>query len=602
MRAEEKSLRFLSLEGKLVVPFFQRKYVWQDENWEDLLNEFCDERKSSNFLGAIVLKEVDTASDETRILEIIDGQQRLITLCILLKALYDTLPVDIKTRAEDSIMDILKIRKYGENPTWDLRIEPSHLDAEVYKKLFEEKFIPNDNDDNLILKCYNFFLKKFNEMPIDIKLNILDKLLQSDNKLFVVIYLDKHEDEQYVFDVLNTTGVRLSLADKVKCWLHNRYRELLQAKSEYKVEEKESDKSVKKAFESLEKIFAGDEESLYFWSRTKNIAGIGRDQRYILLYSIAVIERFYNPEKNRLDELDKLYKDYINQIKSLYELERFIRNIIDYASIYIFWFKAIDDQTPLFYEDYVLRLQHILKELRIYAFYPFLLYVCKKYKNNANKIKKIVSKLEKLIIRNAIVGQFPDYSKLCQEFIADISNLDKRLNELSWEKVARVLKGEEDKKISAAVAKLLLFWIELYRRSKYKDNLDTEKKLKYEYSLEHIMPINWQNTWNFDKVPHPRSNELSTEEQRKDRKKKINLIGNMTLLKSELNMSIKNFDFRRKMEGERDKPGVKDLGATLSITKDDIIIPYIMGDKVWDEAKIEARTEKLEKELREIWG
>ena len=49
MKAEEKALRFLIMEGKVKIPFFQRTYVWDEDNWEDLIEEFLDEEKTNNF-------------------------------------------------------------------------------------------------------------------------------------------------------------------------------------------------------------------------------------------------------------------------------------------------------------------------------------------------------------------------------------------------------------------------------------------------------------------------------------------------------------------------------------------------------------------------
>ncbi|MEM4959084.1 MAG: DUF262 domain-containing HNH endonuclease family protein [Nanopusillaceae archaeon] len=599
MKAEVKSLKFLSTEGKLVVPFFQRNYVWQQENWQGLLNELLDERNKSIFLGAIILKELDSSPGVIRTLEIIDGQQRLTTLSILLKALYDTLPQEIKKHIEYHLLDLLKIRKYDEPSTWEPRLKLSYSDEEAYTQLFENDFKQNYASESLIIQCYNYFIEELKKKSINENLKLFNKLLTTE--LFVVIYLDKEENEQFIFDILNTTGVRLSLADLVKSSLYNHYRELLnQIKDSQKTEE--LDKIFKDLFNKWDNVFIGNEEALSYWDRTKTMAGISHDQKFYLLYSIAIIKRIYDPEKHNIDDLIQLYKNYITN-KSLEELKIFIEEIINYANIYREYFKPIDDETEFSFEDSldssIMRILHILEKLNIVTFYPFLLFLFKEHKNNKDKIISILRKIEKLVIRNAIVGKFSNnYSSLCKEFIEDTSKIDKRLAELTLEEVSKNLRGESGKQLNLNVAKLLLFWIELYRRRK--NNL--QQKLKYEYTLEHIMPINWRQYWDFKKVPHPRGDIMSLEEQEKDRNQKIHWLGNMTLLKSDLNMSIKNFDFSRKMEGERDKPGIKDLGATLSITKDDIVIPYVMGDKVWNEAKIEARTEKLEKELKEIWG
>ncbi len=42
MEAKERPLGFLSLEGKIIIPFFQRTYIWNKDNWDELLSEFQD--------------------------------------------------------------------------------------------------------------------------------------------------------------------------------------------------------------------------------------------------------------------------------------------------------------------------------------------------------------------------------------------------------------------------------------------------------------------------------------------------------------------------------------------------------------------------------
>ena len=93
---------------------------------------------------------------------------------------------------------------------------------------------------------------------------------------------------------------------------------------------------------------------------------------------------------------------------------------------------------------------------------------------------------------------------------------------------------------------------------------------------------------------------MSVEESIQDRWDKVYWIGNMTLLTTSLNSSLRNFVFTKKMEGEGRKKGVKSY-ASLSITKDDIVTPFEQGDRIWDEVKIATRTNQLTTEILAIW-
>jgi uncharacterized protein with ParB-like and HNH nuclease domain len=84
---------------RLVVPLFQRPYVWNEENqweplWDDVTrvaNRVLDrpmDRQHPHFLGAVVLQQAQKQTGTMQERTIIDGQQRLTTLQLLLDALH----------------------------------------------------------------------------------------------------------------------------------------------------------------------------------------------------------------------------------------------------------------------------------------------------------------------------------------------------------------------------------------------------------------------------------------------------------------------------------------------------------------------------------
>ena len=77
----------------LEVPFYQRSYVWQEEQWERLLEDlkYVSSTRKQYFLGSIILKKgrpLDTWDRYSDCKVIIDGQQRLTTLMIFMKVLW----------------------------------------------------------------------------------------------------------------------------------------------------------------------------------------------------------------------------------------------------------------------------------------------------------------------------------------------------------------------------------------------------------------------------------------------------------------------------------------------------------------------------------
>lgn len=577
MKADAKGFKFLSMEGKMKIPFFQRTYVWKHENWEELLEEL--EKDENNFLGAIILKQLPATSGEPKQCEVIDGQQRLTTLSVLLKAICDTLPNEIRKIAENNIMDILFYPKDYTSSVSELRIEHSHFDRYAYRQVIQET--PNlesiNDKSHLILQCYKYFVEKLNEMDDEEKKSLLNKILKPENKMLVIIDLDEKDDEQAIFDTLNTAGVRLTVAEIIKNAIFKKVVEL-----------KDKDYAIELYNETWQKTFFDNEEKEDYWKTIKTTGRIKRENIEILLHCIAVIKGFYDPDKDNLSDLVKLYKKHLADFKDIDALKEFIKEIINYAKVFEENI-IIFENTLLSFDDQITRLLHILDKLEISSFHPYIVYLLR---NKPKDYLKQLKMLENFVVLNMLTKKesTKHYPRFCKQFIKDSQYLENKLNEIDWESVEKALKN-----VKNFFATLLLFWIELYRR--HKDPAYDVTELKYEYSLEHIMPKNWIKNWGLDKVPHPNPN-LTEHEKEIDRDEKISWLGNMTLLKSKLNSALIDNSLEYKINGEGKKKGIKDY-ATLSISKE--IIEEYNKNKIWNEKNIEERTKKLASEIKEIW-
>ena len=96
INVDKRSVKQLLETGKnkkFVIPEYQRPYAWSDEQIQvlfDDLSEYThntnDDDESTYFLGTIVSYEIENHEQE-----IIDGQQRITTLFLLLRAIYTKL-------------------------------------------------------------------------------------------------------------------------------------------------------------------------------------------------------------------------------------------------------------------------------------------------------------------------------------------------------------------------------------------------------------------------------------------------------------------------------------------------------------------------------
>jgi hypothetical protein len=597
MKAEAMSLTFLGNEGLVRIPFFQRGYVWNIENWEDILTDLLDFEKS-HFLGSPILKQLEKQSGKPKEVLVIDGQQRLTTLSVLIRALYNNFDVETQKNCEQSIKNYLFFKKYQTDKDFLVKIEHSKIDKKYYQKIIKDEITQSEYDaiiienpavkttskSNRVLQCYKYFSERLKGISVENRLELFNRLLDQENKILVIIDLSEKEDEQAIFDTINSAGVRLSSADIIKNALFQKALDLFENVEDVETLYKEH----------WENIFTIDEDAINFWDTPRATGRLMRDNIEILLHSISVIKGFFDPDKHTLSDLSNLYKAYILKITKG-DLELFIKEISKYAKLYREKILVFNGSTLFNYQDNYSRLFHILSVCEISTFHPYILSLFYKYDGDESKLGVELQKLETLVIRRMITkSETKSYNKMCKEFIKDNSAVDNRLVEQTKENIKNGLLT-----ISNKNATLLLFWVELFRRAK--DSKQSVKELKFNYSLEHILPQKWEEYWSAVDVIDSSGNIITDREAAKrERYTKIYSIGNMTLLNSSLNTSLRNYEFSRKIEGEGRKRGIRHY-ADLGITRFDILDKYDNGDKIWNEQKINERTADLANDILTIW-
>lgn len=587
MEAKAKSIRFIETEGKIIIPFFQRTYVWDEENWRDLLDNIFL-KPEGHFLGSIILKQNRVKSGEPKSLEVIDGQQRITTLSILIKVLYDLFSDEIRRNIDNIVRNILFYKKQATDNKYYIKIEHSYVDQTAYNKIIYAGFDGNPTIDisqisdnsHKIERCYKFFYEVLRDKNENDRKGIFNKLISDSNKMLVVIDIEEgKDDEQAIFDTLNTTGVRLTTAEIIKNTLFKRLIELTNREEAIELYKKH-----------WEKTFLADEETTNYWAKERPTGRLTRDNLEILLHSFAIINGFFDPDKHTLGELSKLYKNEINNKKDERSLKNFIIDIVKYAAIYKDKFPDSINDLEFSFGEYEKRLFHILNVLEISTFHPLILYIYKKYEKNNEKIKEIFWDLERFIILRAIAQKnTQNYNKNCKEFIENPYLIKDKIETTRED----IYSGLKDLKRRNKIATLLLFWVELYRR--YNTNKYDTLSLPYMYTLEHIMPQKWEEYWRDVVIIDPNTgNELDYEGGKEIRNNMIYWIGNMTLLRARLNTTLRNHSFDKKLNGDGKNKGIKEY-ADLSITKE------ILKEKIWNEIKIKERTEKMCKEIEDIW-
>lgn len=199
------------------VPVYQRNYDWTNIQCEKLYQDImlANERDHKHFTGTIVYIVGLDGSKLDEVL-IIDGQQRLTTTYILLKALYDTAK-GISVRIESEIEEVMFNRRCDEK--YKLKLKPIKSDNEQLVLLIKDKIDDMDRNSN-IYKNYITFKNLISDTLESGK--ELNDILDGIKKLEMVeIVLDKSQGDepQKIFESINSTGLDLSLADKIRNYL-----------------------------------------------------------------------------------------------------------------------------------------------------------------------------------------------------------------------------------------------------------------------------------------------------------------------------------------------------------------------------------------------
>ncbi|MBQ1175794.1 MAG: DUF262 domain-containing protein [Treponema sp.] len=605
MEAHGQPLRFLCDEQILEIPFFQRAYVWNDDNWKDLLEDLL-KTSGSHFLGSIILKRAKSITGTADKAIIIDGQQRLTTLSILIKALYDSIDNKRAKLINDATEALFYTLKSSDSD-YLLTINHSHNDRKQFEEvmgsvvdgeikspiLSKLNEIKEDDPRLLIKRCYKFFYTQLMSISNEERINLWDNLFDKNNKILVVIDLDDNDQEQKIFDTINSSGVRLTSTDIIKNALYQKLIELT----------KDSDKIAEYYKRTWAETFEKDDSVVAYWNKEKSMGRLWRQNSELLLQTVAIIKGIFDVDKKHtIQQLADLYKteieDYTEQ-----QLYDFIEEITKYANIYKEHIPDFNGKENFEYNNTEIeaveqRVLHILDKNDISTFNPYIIYIFNTYEGQDKVIIEKLREIEKYVMTYLITKKpIKNFNKDCTTFINDKTGneIKNRLKDFTNAELKAGIVSKVSNKLGAEI----LFWIELKRRLAPK--YDT-KTLQFNYQLEHIMPQKWETNWSNVDYVDEQGNILQKNDDNKSRRyEKVYSLGNMTLLNGRLNASISNNNFQKKMEGDGKKKGVIKY-SSLSVTKDDLVESIFNKGKQWNEQVIHERENYLGNEVVELWG
>lgn len=218
MKATQSTINdFFALTGTIFsIPVYQRNYTWEKKgNCEKLLQDIVSisQNKKTHFMGSItyILHLIDDEKSLRQLQEfvIIDGQQRITTIMLLLKAIETKIQNEGIKKEIDGLLNLTGQR---------LRLKPIKSDKEAFDLVMQNRSHELQGVSR-IRDNYRFFTKE------------LDKYLEKGYRIeeiygaflrlkIVAIGLELGEDDpQVVFESINATGVQLKGLDLIRNYL-----------------------------------------------------------------------------------------------------------------------------------------------------------------------------------------------------------------------------------------------------------------------------------------------------------------------------------------------------------------------------------------------
>ena len=583
---------------RLIVPLFQRPYVWNRENqweplWEDVVR--VAERLLANpnakhhphFLGAVVLQQVQKPTGSLQERTIIDGQQRLTTLQVLLDALHaEFLAVDAIQQARRVESLVANEEAFRERAEDRFKVWPTNRDRPAFNDVMGAappvQYEKLDRHARLV-EAHRFFAEQAREWLTRgdkdaqvLRASALERTVR-DLLQIVVIDLTADENAQEIFETLNARGAPLTAADLIKNLVFQR------------IVEEGGD--VLSAYDSSWREFETG-----FWE-SEISAGRMRQPRASVFLNHWLIAK--TGEEVVAREVFSRFKQYVLGAEK--PMSVMLKELHRSAAVYRRFVETISKNGPLdrvglfAYRTSVLE-SEVVKPIVLALLDPEQLALPE------TQLRKALDVLESWLVRRMLVrATTKSYTQVVAELVSVLARSERAVAGDALEKHLREQTGasrywpddnELRRELEALLAykrlgrsrlRMVLEGIEDHLRGWQgtSTGLGGERVARGAYAIEHVLPRKWQSHWPL---------ESGTEA---DRDRLLHTLGNLTLLTQKLNSSVSN------------GPWLGDSGKRAALQKHDVLMlnrTLLKGaTDAWTDAAIRQRTRELTEVVLTIW-
>lgn len=587
---------------RLIVPLFQRPYVWnREKQWEPLWKDIArvadrliakpGERHPPHFLGAVVLQQTPNPSGHMQTRTIIDGQQRLTTLQLFLDALHAEL---VRAGASQPALRVEQLvtndAAFRSNPEDQFKVWPTNRDRPAFQEVMGAS--PPVQHDQLkhsgerMVEAHRYFssearawLQAADAGEVQRKALAIESAVRELLQM-VVIDLSYDENAQEIFETLNARGAQLTAADLVKNFVFQR---LVDAGANVETIYTEYWREFETAFWEAEiglgrVLYPRSSVFLNHWL-------VASTHKEILAREV------FNEFKRYSAESAQPMPAMLERIHALsQQYKRFVPSLLVPTG-------PLDRLSLFIYRTGVLE-SEVIKPLLIELYDPYQDPI------PVAQLKKALDVLESWMVRRALVrATTKNYN---QGMLEILNRLRASSRELAGDVIQSFLAGQktdsmywpDDDEVRAELADL-----QVYRRVRRgrlrmileaiedhlrgfrdgKDGLSGERVTRSKMAIEHVMPRKWVSHWPSPLLPE-------TDE---GRDRLLHTIGNLTLLTGRLNSKVSNSSWKG------------DAGKKVALHgHDTLFLNRTLLDQAaeeWDEKGIRARTQYLTNLVLQIW-
>ncbi len=357
MKAEPEKIIDTMFDNKrqYQIPVYQRNYDWKKYNCLELFNDVIAayDKERTHFLGTVVQVQQDEENGLKHYV-IVDGQQRMTSIYLLLKALYDLCEEPEKEEIKGLLFNDSASHEFNKQDKNKLKLKPIKTDNEQFLLLMNDNKDKMDKSSNIWIN-YDYFCNLVSEkLKEEYKVkNILNGLKRLE--IVMISLKEPYDDPQVIFERINSTGEDLKLADLIRNYLLMTDANMEYLFEEYwcPIESRLGKTEINKYFLTFIIFRIGDVNESSAYQQFKKWADASNLSHEDIMKELRYYTNFYSA-------FIGLENNYSNEINNY--LAAFIS--LKQSTIYTFLFSIFDD-----YEQKLIDEEELLQILQFYLNY-----------------------------------------------------------------------------------------------------------------------------------------------------------------------------------------------------------------------------------------